>query len=105
MKSKEIISLFQTVKLSVLILLRNLNNSLKSIKERGDKLMIILGYFFVDLHQSICCDHSLELSRQEGSNKVSQHFYLSRNKTHLKFYHKISSSISKCQYLHAWCMY
>ena len=39
-KSKVIISLFETVRLSVSISLRNLNNSLNSIKE----IVLLIGY-------------------------------------------------------------
>ena len=45
-KSKVIISLFETVRLSVSILLRNLYNSLNSIKE---KTFLNLGYNFKTL--------------------------------------------------------
>ena len=40
-KSKVIISLFETVRLSVLILLRNLYNSLNSIKEIGIAFLVM----------------------------------------------------------------
>ena len=51
-KSKVIISLFETVRLSVSISPRNLYHSLKSIKE-----------FFLFLPGNRCCDPSLEPSQ------------------------------------------
>ena len=36
-----------------------------------------LGLIF---HKNLCCDPSLEMSCQDGSNKGSQHMFLLRNK-------------------------
>ena len=53
-KSKVIISLFETVRLSVSISPRNLYNSLKSIKERGIMIqfhrMLYLYTYMYDFH-------------------------------------------------------
>ena len=48
-----------------------------SIKE--GVLMIIQKYFFLFLKENICCDLSLELSQQDGSNDRSQNTFLRRN--------------------------
>ena len=51
-KSKVIISLFETVRLSVSIIPRNLYNSLKSIKEIGS-FDVMCRAIFCDIHQSV----------------------------------------------------
>ena len=38
------------------------------------------GLFVLFLNKNLCCDHSLELSLRDGSNELSQHRFLWKNK-------------------------
>ena len=51
--------------------------------------MIINGYFFFFLIETICCDPSSEPSRQDGSDEGLQHMFLFTINKNIHNYHQI----------------
>ena len=53
---------------------------------------------FLFLEEYICCEYSLEASRQGSSNEYPQHMYSSRNKNIISIFRT-----KKAPYLLLWC--
>ena len=51
--------------------------------------MIIEGYFFLFLIETICCDPSSELSSRDGSDEGSQHMFYAELIKIITNYHQI----------------
>ena len=61
---------------------QDMSDKIRALDKR-EFLIIIEGYFFLFLIESICCDPSSEPSHRDGSDEGSQHIFLCRiNKTY-----------------------
>ena len=69
-KSKVIISLFETVRLSVSISLRNLYNSLNSIKENRSCHVLTKCFFFFKIAEEYCFSENVKHSHRHKSKDV-----------------------------------
>ena len=61
-------------------------------------MRIIQRFFFLFLTENICCDPSLEPSRRDGSNDVSQNMFLWRNMANYPWYPFLSGVMTFTSY-------